>query len=167
MAEADYERAFLDASVAVWREVDRQVNEDGEYIGIAASTELRQCERAAWEDYRDQVLDVGRDASTSTVHDTEESERPAPPQSRLDRMRRFNATCGTDGYMSVRGRTAGSLHPDRCICQGSDRTPHKHRDEAPHGCARCVGCESYEPAITDPPQADVPVSLALAARWPE
>lgn len=52
------ESAFLDASIAVWREVDRQFSEDGEYTGIEASTELRKRERTAWERYRDEVLDA-------------------------------------------------------------------------------------------------------------
>ncbi len=45
------EREFLDASVAVWREVDR-LEAAGPYPGIAPTTDLRERERAAWERYR-------------------------------------------------------------------------------------------------------------------
>jgi len=48
------ERRFLDASIAVWREIDRY-SED-EYQGIEVTeqgTELRRIEREAWNRYRD------------------------------------------------------------------------------------------------------------------
>lgn len=48
----DAERAFLSASVAVWREIDRLSDEPAGYAGLAESTALRQTERAAWERYR-------------------------------------------------------------------------------------------------------------------
>jgi hypothetical protein len=51
------QRAFLDASVAVWREVDR-LEGGGPYPGIAPGTDLRVAERAAWKRYRD-LLDSG------------------------------------------------------------------------------------------------------------
>lgn len=47
----DAEREFLEASVAVWREIDR-LTEAGPYKGLDASTDLRIRERQAWERYR-------------------------------------------------------------------------------------------------------------------
>lgn len=46
------ERAFLDASVAVWREIDRLDAQPDGYHPTRMSAELRQRERAAWERYR-------------------------------------------------------------------------------------------------------------------
>lgn len=46
------EREFLAASVAVWREIDRLSVEPGGYRGLAPETDLRQRERAAWDQYR-------------------------------------------------------------------------------------------------------------------
>ena len=44
---------FLDASVTVWREIDRlDAGPDG-YHPVRMSVELRQAERTAWEHYRD------------------------------------------------------------------------------------------------------------------
>jgi len=50
----DAERAFLDASVAVWREIDAAM-ERGPYQGIEVTergVELRRIERDAWERYK-------------------------------------------------------------------------------------------------------------------
>lgn len=58
--QKEAERAFLDASIEVWREIDRLSAEPGGYQGIDASTELRQRERAAWITYRN-LLDQGDD----------------------------------------------------------------------------------------------------------
>jgi hypothetical protein len=63
------EREFLDASIAVWREIDRRQREPGSgYTGLSAATDLRRRERAAWERYRDEVLDAseGRAAAMRT-----------------------------------------------------------------------------------------------------
>ena len=65
----------------------------------------------------------------------------------VERMRKFNNSVGALGYVSVRGITGANHHPDRCKCQEIDPTPHKHYDTAPHNCARCMKCESYDPAI--------------------
>lgn len=46
------ERAFLDASIEVWREIDRLSAEPEGYRGLDQSTALRERERAAWEQYR-------------------------------------------------------------------------------------------------------------------
>lgn len=45
--------------------------------------------------------------------------------------------------------SGGDRHPDRCVCQGSDPTPHKHYGEPPHSCARCghKSCAAYRPAV--------------------
>jgi hypothetical protein len=74
-----------------------------------------------------------------------------------ERSQRFSGTCGTHGYISKLGRTGANLHPDRCVCQGSDPTPHKHYREAPHNCARCTECDAYTPALAskDNPLATV------------
>lgn len=61
---------------------------------------------------------------------------------------RFNNTTGVIGYVSSLGRTPGSYHPDRCICQGDDSTPHKHYPEKPYACARCR-CTFYSPVKPD------------------
>lgn len=49
------EAAFLDASVAVWREIDRLEAEPDGYHPARMSVELRQQERAAWQRYRDEL----------------------------------------------------------------------------------------------------------------
>jgi hypothetical protein len=51
------EREFVDASVAVWREIDRLSSAPEGYRGLHSSTSLRKREKAAWERYRDIVLD--------------------------------------------------------------------------------------------------------------
>jgi putative FmdB family regulatory protein len=66
-----------------------------------------------------------------------------------ERHQFFKNTCGTNGWTSQRGREPGFTHPDRCVCQGSDPTPHKHYDEAPFSCARCSGCKAYRPALRE------------------
>ena len=45
-------------------------------------------------------------------------------------------------------------HPDRCACQADDPYPHRHYDisgDPYRGCARCVHCSAYSPALTPPP----------------
>lgn len=32
-----------------------------------------------------------------------------------------------------------------CVCQGSDPVVHTHYQDEPHGCARCVKCNAYQP----------------------
>lgn len=71
-----------------------------------------------------------------------------------ERWRHFNDTVGAFGYISALGRTGANLHPDRCVCQSDDPTPHKHRAEPPHTCARCLECQGYRPAILPPLQID-------------
>jgi hypothetical protein len=49
------ERAFLDASIAVWTEIDKHTV-DGVYVAgvpeqLVRDSELRQAERLAWEAY--------------------------------------------------------------------------------------------------------------------
>lgn len=58
------------------------------------------------------------------------------------RSKRFNDTTGalTWNYKSA------ELHPDRCVCQ-NETTPHVHRAEPPHSCARCSQCDAYRPAV--------------------
>lgn len=55
----DAERRFLDASIAVWREVDRLTADGTPYPGISADTDLRVRERAAWEVYRSYLASDG------------------------------------------------------------------------------------------------------------
>lgn len=57
MTKNEAERAFLDASVAVWREIDKHINGEGVYISgvpeqLARDSELRKAERNAWINYR-------------------------------------------------------------------------------------------------------------------
>ena len=47
------EQAFLEASVAVWREIDRLDTRPEGYHPTAMDVDLRKRERAAWEQYRD------------------------------------------------------------------------------------------------------------------
>lgn len=56
------EREFLAASVAVWREIDKHIDDEGHYKrGVPATltndAELRRVERKAWNRYR-RLLDV-------------------------------------------------------------------------------------------------------------
>lgn len=52
---AELERAFLDVSCEVWREIDRIDSEDDYRGDLHRGTELRQRERAAWEAYRNKL----------------------------------------------------------------------------------------------------------------
>ncbi len=53
------ERAFLDASIAVWVEIDKHTRHDGTYAEnfvpeqLQRDSELRRVEREAWHRYRD------------------------------------------------------------------------------------------------------------------
>lgn len=58
--------------------------------------------------------------------------------------RRFNNTTGAISW----GYRSAGLHPDRCICQADDATPHKHYPESPFACARCE-CAFYSPVWPD------------------
>jgi hypothetical protein len=72
----------------------------------------------------------------------------APPELTLEqRSRRFNETTGANGYISAAGRTGANHHPDRCSCQGTDTTPHKHYPEPPFLCGRCTSCTGFFPAV--------------------
>lgn len=51
------ERAFLDASIAVWRSIDKAAATPEGYQGLAPGIPLRVAEREAWERYRD-LLDA-------------------------------------------------------------------------------------------------------------
>lgn len=55
-------------------------------------------------------------------------------------------------------------HPDRCVCQGRDPYPHRHRsaeDSDPkHSCARCVECNEYRPV--DAPPCGAPVQRLIS-----
>lgn len=73
---------------------------------------------------------------------------PKPPMPA--RCRNFNDTMGAMGYMTAHGPAGGNRHPDRCKCQGNDTTPHKHYDDFPYSCARCMKCKAYDPALPDP-----------------
>jgi hypothetical protein len=48
----EVEQEFLDASIAVWREIDRLSAVPGGYRGLHPTTDLRLRERAAWEELR-------------------------------------------------------------------------------------------------------------------
>jgi hypothetical protein len=65
-----------------------------------------------------------------------------------DRWKSVNDTCGALGYVSRLGKTGANLHPDRCVCQKDDPTPHKHYPNDPkHGCARCTECKEFKSAV--------------------
>ncbi len=76
--------------------------------------------------------------------------RAPTKKTRNERRVRFSDTCGASGYMSKLGRTGANRHPDRCVCQGRETTPHKHYDDPPYNCARCGDCAGYVPAVDDP-----------------
>jgi hypothetical protein len=65
VALAAAEAAFVAASVAVWREIDRLDAEPGGYHPTRMSVELRQQERAAWNRYRD-LLDAAHDLAPAS-----------------------------------------------------------------------------------------------------
>lgn len=51
------ERKFLAASVAVWREIDKHIDDEGRYkrgvpTTLTTDAELRRVEREAWQQYR-------------------------------------------------------------------------------------------------------------------
>ena len=52
-------QAFLAASVAVWREIDRLDAAPEGYHPVRMSVDLRKAERAAWERYRDLLPESG------------------------------------------------------------------------------------------------------------
>jgi hypothetical protein len=61
---AEAEINFLNASVAVWREIDKHTVE-GVYVGwvpeqLTRGSDLRVTERLAWERYRDLLAGVAR-----------------------------------------------------------------------------------------------------------
>jgi hypothetical protein len=65
-----------------------------------------------------------------------------------ERWRRFNETTGAFGYMTASGPMGANHHPDRCVCQGDEATPHKHYTDDPlHPCARCGKCTAYQAAV--------------------
>ena len=51
MTKDEAERNFLDASIAVWREIDRLMA-IGPYPGIPMAADLRISEKLAWERYK-------------------------------------------------------------------------------------------------------------------
>jgi hypothetical protein len=51
-AHSEAQAAFLSASIAVWREIDRLDSQPEGYHPIRMSVELRKAERAAWERLR-------------------------------------------------------------------------------------------------------------------
>jgi hypothetical protein len=69
------------------------------------------------------------------------------PETARERIDRFKQTTGALGYTTIRGPTGAHVHPDRCVCQGHDTTPHQHYRDAPHRCARCLDCIGYRPAF--------------------
>lgn len=80
--------------------------------------------------------------------------------------KRFNETTGAIGYISAAGYTGADHHPDRCICQGTDTTPHKHYKEPPYECGRCVECKGFVPVnLTVHPEAANGVILLTTEDW--
>jgi len=73
-----------------------------------------------------------------------------PARTNAERSKYFSDTCGGLGYTTKDGPTGAHRHPDRCICQGNEATPHKHYDYPPYSCARCGACKAYEPAVLEP-----------------
>jgi hypothetical protein len=66
---------------------------------------------------------------------------------------RFNETTGSLSW----DRRSAADHPDRCVCQGNDFTPHKHHgDTRNHACARCF-CKGYQPAHVSKQAGETPL----------
>lgn len=61
------EREFIEASVAVWREIDRLSELPEGYKGLAPETDPRKRELAAWESYR---AELDRDPSPRATGET-------------------------------------------------------------------------------------------------
>jgi hypothetical protein len=86
---------------------------------------------------------VGRYIDRLSKPATARGEEPS-----VEQWRAFNETTGAVGYMTKLGPTGANSHPDRCVCQGDDRIPHKHYTDDPlHPCARCGKCAAYQAAI--------------------
>lgn len=83
-----------------------------------------------------------------------------------ERSKRFNETTGAVGYWSAKGSTGAYEHPDRCICQKNDPTPHKHYPDPPFSCARCghISCPAYKPAVAEAEPQLGPNDQAAAER---
>ena len=62
------------------------------------------------------------------------------------RVERFHEFQGAGGAISW-NRRPFSEHPDRCVCQGDDPTPHRHHSDWRLSCARC-SCVEYTPAFS-------------------
>ena len=92
----------------------------------------------------------------------------AAQQPPVERWRRFNETTGACGYAIDGKKYGGHQHPDRCKCQGTDTTPHKHYSDAPHRCARCGKCDAYEPWDAAQQQSfDMLAHLRRQREWSE
>jgi len=76
-----------------------------------------------------------------------------------ERVERFRVTTGA--------LSGGNNHSDRCVCQQLETgpnadTPHVHRAEPPHACARCA-CEAYVPAVAHAERVEAAVREAKEA----
>jgi hypothetical protein len=90
------EAAFLDASIAVWREIDRLDSRPGGYAPTDMDVKLREAERAAWERYR-ALLDT-----------------PAPPSPGFHRHE--DDLDPVDSPVAEQVMHGGYIRPARCIC---------------------------------------------------
>jgi hypothetical protein len=99
----------------------------------------------------DSMMEPAQYALEAIIETAADGSVPEPTTAPADRSKNFNETCGTHGYTNARGmRVGGNEHPDRCVCQGDDTTPHKHYRDAPYSCARCLRCDGYAPAVSGP-----------------
>ncbi len=111
--------------------------------GFAMATELPDHEDVQLQDFEEAAhriaLTVQSQSSTiaGLMEEVERLKREAPEA----RCKNFNETSG-----AIYG---GNVHPDRCVCQGTDPTPHRHYREWPFSCARCghKNCAAYRPAL--------------------
>jgi putative FmdB family regulatory protein len=82
---------------------------------------------------------------------------PLPDPRTVDERQKSFDSAG--GAMSWNYRSF-AIHPDRCVCQGTDSTPHRHYEED-HSCARCIKCTKYQPQISEP-SCDGPVQRLIS-----
>ncbi len=80
-------------------------------------------------------------SQSSTIEGLREEVERLKRETPESRCKNFNETSG-----AIYG---GNVHPDRCVCQGTDPTPHRHYREWPFSCSRCghKNCAAYRAAL--------------------
>lgn len=63
-----------------------------------------------------------------------------------ERLERFNSQVGASSWK----RRPASEHPDACVCNADEWTPHVHDEDGV--CRRCVECKGYSPKVSPAPK---------------